>query len=172
MAEDQTTAGPMPIELAREIARQGEARLDAIVDLSTAAVARATTLCGIFGAAGVTITAAVLAYLSSTRPTRALVLGGAMTAALLLIAGGLAAFAAAARNFWIKGASPTELTTWAASASGWRTEVQLLKVVSDRLAKAIEANRRLLEREARLVNWSLWLGALAVLVGPLVALLA
>jgi len=168
MAVDQPLARTMPVELAREIARQGEARLDAIMDLSTAAVARATTLCGIFGAAGVTITAAVLAYLSSTQPARTLICGGSVTAFLLLVAAGLAAFAGAPRDFRIKGSSPAELTSWAARDSGWRTEVELLKAIGDRLAQAIETDRLLLEREAELIKWSLRFGALAVLLGPLV----
>jgi hypothetical protein len=48
-----------PLELAREIARQGETRLMAVMGLATAADARATTLCGIFGAGSIGLGAAV-----------------------------------------------------------------------------------------------------------------
>lgn len=43
----------MPLELARELSRQGQKRLDALISLATAADLRAATLCGIFGASAV-----------------------------------------------------------------------------------------------------------------------
>lgn len=158
-----------PIELAREGVRQGEARLEAVMGLSTAAVARATTLCGIFGAASVTVMAAVLAYLSAEKHAASLVWGGSVTAVTLLAASALAACAGAARQFRIKGGKPTELWDWAwdAERACWRSEVALLKVTGDRLTAAIEDNRRLLRKEGRITNAALIVGLSSLLAGLL-----
>jgi hypothetical protein len=61
----------MPVELAREIARQGETRLAAIMSLATAADLRATTLTGIFGGASVAFIVAVLASFATGIQPRA-----------------------------------------------------------------------------------------------------
>lgn len=166
MAESKSK---IPTELAREIVRQGEARLEAIMGLSTAAVARATTLCGIFGAASVALGAAVLAYLGVENHAAGLVLGGAVTAVMLFVASALAALSGAARNFYIKGGRPAQLLEWAwdAERERWWSEGALLKAIGDRLTKAIDVNGQLLERESRLVNWSLRIGLASVLFGAL-----
>lgn len=128
----------VPTELAREIVRQGEARLEAIAGLSTAAVARATTLCGIFGAASVALGAAVLAYLGSGNHAAGLVWGGGATAGMLFVASVLAAVSGAARDFYIKGGRPAELFGWAWDSEGerWWSQGTLLKAIGDRLTKA------------------------------------
>ena len=63
---DPHVAEKMPLALAREIERQGEVRLKALMELGTAADLRATTLSGIFGAAAIGSGAAALANLAST----------------------------------------------------------------------------------------------------------
>lgn len=158
-----------PVELAREIVREGEARLETTLALSTAAVARATTLCGIFCAASVALGAAVLAYLDVPSHFPGLVWAGTVTTVLLFVASALSAFAGAAREFWIKGAKPDELLKWAWDGEGgiWRSEAEMLKVAGDRLTKAIEGNRQLLKREGRYVNWSLWTALGSVVLGAL-----
>jgi hypothetical protein len=70
---------PIPVGLAREIARQGEARLNALISIATAADLRATTLCGIFGAASIGIGTAVLAYLTTDHPLTKLIAAGGIS---------------------------------------------------------------------------------------------
>jgi hypothetical protein len=79
MNEENPNDG-MPIALAQEIARQGEARLAAIMALATAADLRATTLCGFFGASSVAAAAAVLASIASGHGSLSLSLAGGIVA--------------------------------------------------------------------------------------------
>jgi hypothetical protein len=156
--------------LAREIVRQGEARLEAIMALTIAAVTRATTLCGVFGAGSIALVAAVLAYLGTEHPIARLLIAGSVTASLLLVASVLAAFAGTSRKYWGAGAIPSELRNWSWSTCGagtrWSTEEELLDAVGERLDKAIDKNLRLIRREGFLVNLSLWVALAAVIAGP------
>lgn len=102
----------MPIDLAREIARQGEVRLSAIMNLATAADLRATTLCGIFGAGFVGITAAVLAVLASNHPSSALIASGVILSFGLFVAAIFAARAGAPGDLFIGGGNPDSLREW------------------------------------------------------------
>jgi hypothetical protein len=155
----------MPVDLAREIARQAETRLMAIMALATAADARATMLCGIFGAASVGLGAAVLTYLGTDHPAARLIASGTVTAVLFLAAAIIAAFAGAPRDFWLAGGMPKALRDWAWEGTRWRSEAEMLDGTAQRLADAIDLDRRLLERESRLVNSSLWVAAAAVILG-------
>lgn len=140
----------------------------AIMALATAADARATLLCGIFGAASVALGAAVLAYLGTDHHSARLIWSGTVTAVLLLAAAGIAAFAGAPRDFYIAGGMPKELRAWAWDRDGarWRSEAEMLDGNAQRLADAIELDRRLLDRESRRVIHSLWVAASAVILGP------
>ena len=121
--------GPaIPRELAQEIARQAESRLQSTKDIAGITVARATTLCGIFGAAAIALAAAVLAYLGVNDHETRLVAAGALTAVILLLAAGLAALAGASRKFRVAGCDPIELRKWCwdAQSATWRSEEELL----------------------------------------------
>lgn len=157
----------MPPEIAREIARQADARLMAVMALATAADARATMLCGIFGAGSVGLGAAVLGYLGTEHFASRLVASGAVTAILLFAAAVIAAFAGAPRDFWLAGGKPQALRDWAWNGTQWRSETELLDGTAQRLAVALERDRRLLERESHLVIISLWVAASSVLLGLL-----
>lgn len=162
--------GPaIPRELAQEIARQAESRLQSTKDIAGITVARATTLCGIFGAAAIALAAAVLAYLGVNDHETRLVAAGALTAVILLLAAGLAALAGASRKFRVAGCDPIELRKWCwdAQSATWRSEEELFDAIGQKLAPAIEANRDLLAREGRLVNISLGVALAAVVFGLL-----
>jgi hypothetical protein len=163
---NQDTA--VPLELAREIARQAETRLMAIMALATAADARATMLCGIFGAGSVGLGAAVLAYLGTDHPSARLIASGTVTAGLLLVASIIVAVAGAPRDFWLAGSMPIILRRYAWNDIGWRSEAEMLDGIAQRLAESIEHDRQLLEQESRRVRFSLWFALAAVLFGPVV----
>ena len=155
----------IPLELAREIARQAETRLMAIMQLATAADARATTLCGIFGAGSVGLGAAVLAYLGVEHHASRLIATGTVTAVLLLTASIIAGCAGAPRDFWLAGGMPGALRSWAWNGTQWRSEAEMLDGTAQRLAEAIDRDRQLLELESRLVISSLYVAGFSVFVG-------
>src|SRR5438046_1061556 len=117
---------PMPLELAREIARQGEIRLAAISSLAAAADSRATTLCGIFVASSVAIAGAVLANIVSDHPALRLILAGAIVSIGLFMAAGIIAHALAPRDFFIAGGNPDILRQWSWDIDKWRIEAEML----------------------------------------------
>lgn len=159
----------MPPGVAEEIARQAELRLESTKDVAAITVARATTLCGIFGAAAVALAAAVLAYLGVDHREAKLIAAGSVAAFILLVASGLAAFAGASRKFRVAGCDPVELREWCwdAQAARWRSESELWDAIGQKLAPAIKENRELLAREGALVNASLGVALAAVVLGTL-----
>jgi hypothetical protein len=150
--EDQKLAkvSPMPVELAREIARQGEVRLTAITSLATAADLRATTLCGIFGAASVAMAVAVLASIAASRPI-SLISAGAVVSLGLFGAALIAAHAGAPRDFFVGGGNPDILREWSWRGEGWRSEAEMLDATACRYAASIAANGKLLELNSKRV---------------------
>jgi hypothetical protein len=146
----------MSIALAREIVRQGEARLTAAVSLATAADLRATTLCGIFGASAIGIGAAALAYLSSNHPSGGLLLGGAAAAALLFGAAFVAAWAGSPADFWVGGGSPDLLREWSWNNGAWRDELEMLEATAQRYASNLLKNDGAAQVRSRLLIGSLW----------------
>lgn len=146
----------MPIDIAREMARQGEVRLGALMDLATAADIRATTICGISGAAAIAVGGAVLAGFASETPVTQLLIPGAITAVGLFVAAIIAAFAGAPRDFYIAGGNPDSLRDWAWEGTKWRDEARMLESTALRYAESIKQNRQILEAGSFKVNASLW----------------
>jgi hypothetical protein len=139
--EENLGAAPaMPLQLAREIARQGEARLTALVNLGTAADLRATTLCGIFGASAVAIGAAVLAGIASGHSIPALIAGGTIVSTGLFLAAIIVAHAGAPQDFYVAGGNPDVLRQWSWDTDKWRSETEMLDATADRYARSIAAN--------------------------------
>jgi hypothetical protein len=136
--------------------------------LGTAADARAATFFGIFGAAGVAVGAAVLAYLGTDHHATRLVAAGAVTTVLLLGASVLAGYAGAPRDFWIAGGQPDELRDWAWNGTGWRDEAEILDGTAQRYAKTIELDRQILALESLRVRASMWVAGAAVAGGLVV----
>ncbi|MGH6840092.1 MAG: hypothetical protein ACREDT_15145 [Methylocella sp.] len=164
----------MPVEIAREIARQGDVRLSAMMSLATAADLRATTLCGIFGASSVAVGAAVLTDIASEHPMTRAIIGGAILAIGLFLAAFTAAFAGAPRDFYVGGGSPDSLRDWCWANGKWRDETEMLDATGNRYAQSIAKNGELLEMGSKLVRRALWIafaspvvGALAFFVVPL-----
>jgi len=147
-----------PIELLREIARQGEVRLNSLLALATAADLRATTLCGIFGAAAVGTSAATLASLTVADPNSSLILAGVVASLGLFIAAVVAAISGAPRNFYVGGGNPDRLRDWAWTGEGWRDIGEMLDATAMRYADIIEKNREILEAGSWRIIVSLGIG--------------
>jgi hypothetical protein len=158
---------PINLEIAREIARQGELRLTGIMALAIAQDARATTLCGTFGAASIALAAGVLAYVGTDHHDSVLILSGAVTAALLFVAAIVAAYAGAPSEFWIPGGMPRDLRKWAWDVEHhrWRTEIEMLDATAQRLAIYIDRDKKALQREGRLVRLSQGIAFAAAIFG-------
>jgi hypothetical protein len=157
----------MPLELARELARQGEKRLDALMSLATAADLRATTLCGLFGATSVAAGAAVLTYLSSQNAAPELIWGGTVGSVGLFVAALVASIAGAPRDFYISGGSPDRLRSWAWIDGAWCSETAMLEATALRYADTIAKNAKILEEGSARVKASLIIAGSS----PLLALL-
>jgi hypothetical protein len=155
----------MPIELAREIARQGEARLAAIMGLATAADLRATTMCGIFGASSVAIAAAELASIASGHAVPSVIVAGAAASLALFVAAFLAAYAGAPRDFFIPGGNPDILRQWSWDGGKWRGEAEMLDATACRYATSIAANGRLLERGSKIIKTAFWFAGTSIPIG-------
>jgi hypothetical protein len=156
-------ANPIPIELAREIARQGDARLTALMGLATAADLRATTFCGILGAGSVGAAAAVLAVFVSEHRSAPLIAGGIVLSLGLFLGAICAAWASAPRDFFVGGGNPDKLRGWAWVGDHWRDEFEMLDASAERYARSIAANRTQLTSNSRWMKAALWI-ALATLV--------
>lgn len=169
MTDGMTREVMMSPELAREIARQGEARLAALASLGTASDLRATTLCGIFGAGAVAIGASVLAgIISSHPPAFPLVVSGALAAVGLFLAAIIVGYAAAPRDFYIAGGNPDALRDWSWQGTKWCNEVEMLDATAQRYACSIATNRENLERGSRRVRLALWVGFASPTLGAAV----
>ena len=145
---DESIPRDMPVELARELARQGEVRLSAILSIATAADQRATTLAGVFGAGAVGMATAALAVLVSDHAVKSLVLGGALTALGFLVATMQAAASAGPVPFYLAGGDPAGLRNWSWTGDDWRSEAQMLEASAMRYSDSIKANTALLESNA------------------------
>ena len=156
----------IPVELAREIARQGEVRLGALMTVAIGADTRATTLCGILGATCTAVAAAIFAYLAIGQANKPqLIAAGVMVAALLFLGAIMAAIAASPRDYYVAGGRPQALRNWAWSGTEWRDEASMLDASSQRYAKEIEADSRILDSNTKRIKWSLGLAAASLPLG-------
>jgi hypothetical protein len=107
-------------DVLKELLRQGEACLSETLRIAIAADSRATSLCGIFGAAGVALLAASAANFSGQYPEVALILAAVTAALIFLFASALAATGGRPTDFYIGGYEPSRLDLDACSDESWR----------------------------------------------------
>lgn len=144
----------------KELLRQGEACLSEILRIAIAADSRATTFCGIFGAAGIALLAASATNFSGQHPELAFIFSAVTAAFLFLYASALAATAARPTDFYLGGYEPSLLAPVADHLS------QLRYIAAD-IQVRIDANRTAMKRSAARVNCALWLAGLAIVSGVL-----
>jgi hypothetical protein len=142
----------------KELVHQGEVCLSDTVRLAIAADARANTLCGIFGAAGVALLAAAAANFASQHGERAFVVATTVAGSLFIFASAVAAFAARPIDFFAGGDQPRRL------ANVMETLPQLQHIAAD-FQMRIDKNRAAMERSAARTMWALYLAGTAVLGG-------
>jgi hypothetical protein len=149
----------IPLPSIKELQRQGEACLQGTVQLALAADQRATTLTGIFGAGAVALLAAAATVLAGAHPDLSLVCGAGVTSLFLL--GGAISCAWAGRpiDFFVTGYEPRLL------AQSATDEVWMLRYAIEDIQTRIDANRRALERSARLLYQGALIAMAAVLAG-------
>lgn len=154
----------IPIEIARELVRQGEVNLTAILTIALAADNRANTYCGIFGAAALTIGGAVSANSIAENPFYQLTGPGVIVALGLLVSAVICAFAGSPRDFRIPGANAA-LREWSWDGSKWRSEVEVLDATIIRYGNSIETNRTALAQGGGRLNAALLIALSSFLVG-------
>jgi hypothetical protein len=139
----------MPLELAREIARQGEVRLSALLTIGLAADSRANTLCGLLGASCAAVLGGSIAYLSQDHVSQKVVAAAFVAAIVLFVAASLAAFAGSPRDFYVVGGQLKKLRLWSWTGDGWRDEVEMLEATAMRYSLLIERDSRALDRSTK-----------------------
>jgi hypothetical protein len=142
-------------DVLKELVHQGEVCLSDTVRLAIAADARATSLCGIFGTAGVALLALAAANSASARPAHAFIVAAIVAALLLLIASTVVAMAARPADFFAGGDEPRRLASVTDALS------QLRYIASD-FQMRIDANRATMKRSAARVNFALAIALLAI----------
>lgn len=152
-------------DLLREFVRQGEVKLNAILELATAANLRATTLCGIFGTSSVALGGAVLAYAASNHQHLPLILAGIVAGLGFFIAAMVAGWATVPRDFYIAGASPDSLRTRAWLGRGWCSLDEVLGAMGQRYAEDIAKDTKILAGDAHCVAWAIGIGFAAPWLG-------
>jgi hypothetical protein len=145
----------------KELVHQGEVCLSDTVRLAIAADSRATTFCGIFGAAGVALLAAAAANFASQHGESAFIAGAFAAGLLFIVASVVAAFAARPTDFFAGGDQPGRLANVLEPLS------QLRYIAID-FQMRIDKNRAAMERSAVRTNRSLYLAGSAVLGGAIV----
>lgn len=145
-------------DVLHELLRQGEACLSETLRVAIAADSRATSLCGIFGAAGVALMAASAGNFAGSRPEPAFIAAAIMAAILFLCASALAAIGGRPSDFYIGGYEPRRLASVTDHLS------QLRYIAAD-IQMRIDANRCAMRRSAARVNGALALAGLAIATG-------
>jgi hypothetical protein len=137
-------------DILKQLVHQGEVCLSDTVRLAIAADGRATTLCGIFGAAGVALMAAAAGNLASQHVEHAFVVAATIAGSLFICASAIAAFASAPADFFVGGDEPRRL------AKVTDTLSQLRHIASD-FQMRLDANRIAMRRSSThahiLANW-------------------
>jgi hypothetical protein len=143
-------------DVLKELVHQGEVCLSDTVRLAIAADARATTLCGIFGAAGVALLAAAAANFASPHGEGAFIVAAIVAGVLFIFASALAAFAARPADFFAGGDEPRRLANVTDALS------QLRYIATD-FQMRIDANRVAMGRSATRVTLALCVAGLAII---------
>lgn len=165
MKNDYSKAKP---ELLTEVIREGEAYLQAQVQLATSADQRASVMASVFAAAGTVIAAALIAATTGGGETTQLIpifVGGGITAALFIVGASCCVAATLPVGFLLPGSQPKN---WLRDITG---EASLHDALSEQAANfqdKIDKNRKVLVRNA---SWFKW-GARAGIVAPLVGFIA
>ena len=154
-------------DLLREFVRQGEVKLNAILELATAANLRATTLCGIFGTSSVALGGAVLAYAASNHQHLPLILAGIVAGLGFFIAAMVAGWATVPRDFYIAGASPLlPFRTRAWLGRGWCSLDEVLGAMGQRYAEDIAKDTEVVRGRCSLCSvWAIGIGFAAPWLG-------
>jgi hypothetical protein len=151
------------IEPIKESCRLGETLLVAQVQLATAADQRASVLAGIYVAAATGIIGAV-ATGDAFKTNHALTSGAMVTTAAFLIAAVLCVTATLPRDFWTPGNLPSEWYDDIASGKDFKVSIGEQAAHYD---EHIDANNKLMARNARFFSGGALLGIAAPILGAI-----
>jgi hypothetical protein len=157
----------------KEIVREGTMFLDGQLKIATSADSRASGLAGIFTAAATALTAGIVITIFNAagaplRDKLPLMLGGAASAILFLIAAVLCIVALQPVGFWLPGLAPEN---WDTDVSSGRELDDCLGERAAHIQQQISGNMKTIEANARRFRWGSRLGIAAPFVGFVVWLL-
>jgi len=156
-------------DMVKHVAREAEMYLGGQVTLGTSADQRASVLGGVFMAAGTAIVAGLLGILSAGFMSWSIIVGGSISAILLLVASGLCILATVPVGFWLPGNEPK---SWYEDVDSNRPLLEAMGEEAEQIQEKIEENRKELKKNARRFKWGAFLGVTAPFVGAVVYLLA
>lgn len=152
----------IPDAALREVLRQAETRLDSILKTAIGADQRATTLMGVFGAAGVALLVSAATIGTRPQPDLSLIFAIVSTATLLLIAGLMCGRAGRPIDFHVGGYEPEKILKSSTD------EIWLLRYICEDLQRRMDLDSEILNKASRLINGSFILAGIGVVVGIVV----
>lgn len=156
-----------PLDVMKEIIAQADVRLAEITSVALAANQRATSLCGMLGAGGIALGAAVLTAVTSGNVAPSLVGAGIIASIGLLLSASLAALACAPRQFNVAGANPEYMRDWAWEHRGdrdWAELQDLLFALGGTKAEAMKHSLAVLKKTNQGTNDALICSASSIVV--------
>jgi hypothetical protein len=158
----------------KEIVREGTVFLEGQLKIATAADARASSLAAMFIAAASALTAGVVISIfnSANSPLTSklpLMLGGGVAALCFIAAAILCIFVLQPADFWLPGLAPEN---WKEDIAQGKALDECLHERADHIQEQIDANNKLIGRNARLFRIGAFIGVSAPFVGVVVWILA
>jgi hypothetical protein len=152
----------VPDSAVREVLRQAETRLDSILKTAIGADQRATTLMGVFGAAGVALLVSAATIGTRVDPNFSLICAIVSTAMLLLIAGLMCGRAGRPIDFHVGGYEPEKIINSSTD------EVWLLRYICEDLQRRMDSDNKILIKSSRLINASFIMAGMSIIIGVFV----
>lgn len=152
-------------ELLQQIVQEGETYLQGQLTLATSADQRAAVLGGIFAASGTALTATLIAAVSTNNVAVSLLFGGAVSAALFLVAAGLCLLTALPVGFDLPGNEPK---SWYGDVENGTEIHNALAEEAENYQEKIVDNRNVLKSNAVRFRLGAITGIAAPFVGAII----
>jgi hypothetical protein len=152
------------IDLVREAVAEGNAKLAAQLGIATSADQRASVLAGIYIAAAAGIIGAIAAL--AGKLAILVTIGGGAAAISFVVGAFLCIFAMLPVKFWTAGNEPEE---WYKDITNNTPMVEALGEQCEFVSRHIHANNRIIERNASRFLFGAIIGAVAPIIGVVVA---
>lgn len=157
-------AADTDLSKAQEIVRLGELVMEDVRELATSGDSRAATLAAAMSAVAAGIFVAAVTILGFAKYDTKAVYALFASAAIFVLSSGLAILSAAPADFYVRGFYPKSL------AETIGDELQIAKWVAEDIAKKLDANRKVLNKQGRMLIACYFTAAAGVILPLLVSL--